>query len=107
MFVEVLRRYIETLPPEQRGWLAGLRDDAIGRALGLLHGDPARAWTLDELAAGVASSLPIRTARARVRTGRRTARSVCSTRSRSSSPFSPGPGRRWRRSGTPTGRRSR
>jgi len=56
MFVEVLRRYIETLPPEQRGWLAGLRDDAIGRALGLLHGDPARAWTLDELAAGVAMS---------------------------------------------------
>ena len=56
MFVEVLRRYIETLPPEQRGWLAGLRDDAIGRALGLLHGDPARAWTLDELAAAVAMS---------------------------------------------------
>jgi AraC-like DNA-binding protein len=56
MFVEVLRRYIETLPPEQRGWLAGLRDDAIGRALGLLHGDPAHAWTLDELAAGVAMS---------------------------------------------------
>ena len=56
MFVEVLRRYIETLPPEQRGWLAGLRDDAIGRALGLLHGDPAHAWTLDELAAAVAMS---------------------------------------------------
>jgi AraC-like DNA-binding protein len=56
MFVEVLRRYVETLPPEQRGWLAGLRDDAVGRALGLLHGDPAHAWTLDELAAGVAMS---------------------------------------------------
>jgi len=56
MFVEVLRRYIETLPPEQRGWLAGLRDDAIGRALGLLHDDPAHPWTLDELAAGVAMS---------------------------------------------------
>jgi AraC-like DNA-binding protein len=56
MFVEVLRRYIETLPPGQRGWLAGLRDDAVGRALGLLHGDPAHPWTLDELAAGVAMS---------------------------------------------------
>jgi len=56
MFVEVLRRYVETLPPEQRGWLAGLRDDAVGRALGLLHGDPAHPWTLDELAAGVAMS---------------------------------------------------
>jgi len=52
----VLRRYVETLPPEQRGWLAGLRDDAVGRALGLLHGDPAHPWTLDELAAGVAMS---------------------------------------------------
>ena len=56
MFVEVLRRYVETLPPGQRGWLAGLRDDAVGRALGLLHGDPAHPWTLDELAAGVAMS---------------------------------------------------
>jgi AraC-like DNA-binding protein len=56
MFVEVLRRYIETLPPDQHGWLSGLRDDAVGRTLGLLHGDPARAWTLDELAASVAMS---------------------------------------------------
>ena len=56
MFVEVPRRYIETLPPEQRGWLAGLRDDAVGRALDLLHGAPAHPWTLDELAVGVAMS---------------------------------------------------
>ena len=56
MFVEVLRRYIETLPPEQRGWLAGLRDDVVGRGLGLLHGAPAHPWTIDELAGGVAMS---------------------------------------------------
>jgi AraC-like DNA-binding protein len=56
MFVEVLRRYVETLPPGQRGWLAGLRDDIVGRGLGLLHGAPAHAWTLDELADGVAIS---------------------------------------------------
>ncbi len=56
MFVEVLRRYIETLPPGQRGWLAGLRDDVIGRGLGLLHGAPAHSWTIDELASGVAMS---------------------------------------------------
>ena len=31
MFVEVLRRYLETLPPGQQGWLAGLRDDVVGR----------------------------------------------------------------------------
>src|SRR5206468_250535 len=50
MFVEVLRRYIETLLPGQLGWLAGLRDDVVGRGLGLLHGAPAHPWTIDELA---------------------------------------------------------
>src|SRR5262249_15945509 len=56
MFVEVLRGHIETLPPGQRGWLAGLRDDVVGRGLGLLHGAPAHPWTIDELATGVAMS---------------------------------------------------
>ena len=56
MFVEVLRRYIETLPPGQRGWLAGLRDNVVGRGLGLLHGAPAHPWTVDELAGSVAMS---------------------------------------------------
>jgi AraC-like DNA-binding protein len=56
MFVEVLRRYIESLPPEERGWLAGLRDEVVGRGLGLLHGAPAHPWTLDELAGRVAIS---------------------------------------------------
>jgi AraC-like DNA-binding protein len=56
MFVEVLRRYIESLPPEERGWLAGLRDEVVDRGLGLLHGAPAHPWTLDELAGRVAIS---------------------------------------------------
>jgi AraC-like DNA-binding protein len=50
MFVEVVRGYIETLPEEHAGWLAGLRDRSIGRALNLLHGRPSHAWTLEELA---------------------------------------------------------
>jgi AraC-like DNA-binding protein len=50
MFVEVIRSHIETLPEEQTGWLAGLRDRSVGRALNLLHGRPSHAWTLDELA---------------------------------------------------------
>ena len=56
LFVEALRTYVETLPPEQRGWLAGLRDPALGRALALLHGDPGRAWTVDILAHEAAMS---------------------------------------------------
>ena len=50
MFVEVIRRYLETLPVGQGGWLSGLRDPVIGRVLSMLHERPAHAWTLKELA---------------------------------------------------------
>ena len=56
MFVEAMRRYAESLPPEGKGWLAGVRDAQIGRALALLHGEPGKAWTVDELARNVALS---------------------------------------------------
>jgi len=49
MFVEVVRRHLEALPPQQTGWLAGVRDPFVGRALALLHARPAEAWTLDSL----------------------------------------------------------
>jgi AraC-like DNA-binding protein len=50
LFVEALRRCIDSLPPDQTGWLAGARDRFVGRALSLLHAQPARPWTVDELA---------------------------------------------------------
>ncbi len=56
LFVEVVRRHLDTLPPEASGWLAGLRDAAVGRALEKLHERPAYAWTLDELARDVGVS---------------------------------------------------
>lgn len=56
MFVEALRRYVEDLPPGGKGWLAGVRDAQVGRALALLHADPCRAWTVDVLAREVALS---------------------------------------------------
>lgn len=49
LFVEALRRYIEGLPQEQTGWLAGVKDPFVSRALSLLHGCLAREWTVDEL----------------------------------------------------------
>ncbi len=52
MFVEAIRRHLETIPPAQVGWLAGLRDPVVGAALGLLHGQPALAWTVEQLARG-------------------------------------------------------
>jgi AraC-like DNA-binding protein len=56
MFLEVLRRHLEELPPGQTGWLAGLRDEVVGRVLALIHARPSHAWTLAELAHEAASS---------------------------------------------------
>jgi AraC-like DNA-binding protein len=50
MLVEVIRRYLAQLPAEQTGWLAGLRDAVVGRALTLLHEQPGLDWSLERLA---------------------------------------------------------
>jgi AraC-like DNA-binding protein len=50
MFIEVLRRYLDELPAGQSSWLAGLRDEVVGRVLALLHSRPGHDWTLVELA---------------------------------------------------------
>ena len=56
LFVETLRCYINTLPPDQIGWLAGARDPVIGQALALLHKEPADPWTVSDLARRVGLS---------------------------------------------------
>jgi AraC-like DNA-binding protein len=56
MFVEVVRRCIETMPAVQSGWLAALRDPLIGRALARLHATPAHPWSLEALSADVGTS---------------------------------------------------
>ena len=56
LFVELIRRYLRSLPGEQLGWFAALRDPIIGRALTLLHNRAAHGWTLAELAHAVGSS---------------------------------------------------
>jgi len=53
MFVEAVRHYLDELPEERRGWLAGLRDPVIGRALALVHAQLGRAWTAESLADAV------------------------------------------------------
>jgi AraC-like DNA-binding protein len=50
MFVDAVRRHVDSMPEESRGWLAGLRDRHVGRALALMHEQPAGNWTVDELA---------------------------------------------------------
>ncbi len=56
MFVAVVRDYLAGLAAGEGGWLGGLRDPHVGRALALLHGQPARAWNLEDLAREVGSS---------------------------------------------------
>jgi len=56
MFVEAIRRYVETLPSAQTGWLAGLRDPVVGHALAALHGEAREAWTVERLARAVGIS---------------------------------------------------
>lgn len=51
LFVEAVREYVTRLPDDRRGWLAGLRDPAVGRALALIHARPAHPWTTEDLAA--------------------------------------------------------
>jgi AraC-like DNA-binding protein len=55
LFVEALRRYLES-GASPSGWLAGMRDPRIGRALALVHADLARPWTVDALAAALGMS---------------------------------------------------
>lgn len=56
LFIETLRRYMQQLPPEQNGWLAGARDPVVGGVLALMHRKPRHPWTMGELAAEIGTS---------------------------------------------------
>lgn len=56
LFVEAVRRYAQALPHGQTGWLAGLRDPYVARALALLHHHIARPWNVDDLSREVGLS---------------------------------------------------
>ena len=50
VFVEAVRRYVDAMPDDGKGWLAGLRDRIVASALALMHGCPAHPWTVEDLA---------------------------------------------------------
>jgi AraC-like DNA-binding protein len=56
MFVEIVRHQVASRADGRSGWLAGLRDATVGRALARLHAEPEKAWTLDALAAAAGCS---------------------------------------------------
>lgn len=49
-FVEMVRTYALTVEIDKASWLKGITDAQVGRALGLIYGEPMRDWRLDTLA---------------------------------------------------------
>ncbi len=56
LFVQVLREHIAASPAGARGWLAALRDEHVGKALALIHENPAERWDARLLAARAGTS---------------------------------------------------
>jgi AraC-like DNA-binding protein len=56
LVIQAIRAWIETAPAARTGWLGALQDREIGRALTLVHRDPARQWTVASLAGELALS---------------------------------------------------
>jgi len=56
LLVEVLRLHLANAPASERGWLAGLRDPLLARAMKAIHTAPERKWTVDDLAKEAAVS---------------------------------------------------
>src|SRR3954466_5501184 len=63
LFIHVIRIWVEQQAGASRGWLAALHDQSISTALGLIHQSPERAWKVEELAAAVALSRAVFSAR--------------------------------------------
>ena len=56
LVIQAIRAWIETAPAARSGWLGALQDPQIGRAMTLIHRDPARDWTVASLASELAMS---------------------------------------------------
>ena len=70
LVTECLCDFAARRPAEETGWLAALAHPTVGRALGLMHRDPGRRWTLEELARRAATSRSVLDERFRAVLGR-------------------------------------
>ncbi len=59
LFIESIRRYMQSLPSEQTGWLVAARDPIVGRVLAHVHRESHRRWSVAELARAAGSSRSI------------------------------------------------
>lgn len=56
LLVSALRAWLAQVPLGEAGWMSGLTDPGVARALGLMHRRPAEDWTVDALARRVGMS---------------------------------------------------
>lgn len=56
LVIQAIRAWLEREAPTAPGWISALRDPQVGRALTLIHREPALAWRVETLAGAVAMS---------------------------------------------------
>ncbi|MEZ4571760.1 MAG: AraC family transcriptional regulator [Thermomicrobiales bacterium] len=56
LVVQAIRAWIEQDPAARSGWLGALQRPQVGRAIAMIHREPARDWTVASLASEVAMS---------------------------------------------------
>jgi AraC-like DNA-binding protein len=56
LVIQAIRSWIAAAPAKDIGWLGALRDPRIGRAMSLVHQDPAHPWSVASLAREIAMS---------------------------------------------------
>ncbi|WP_288393238.1 AraC family transcriptional regulator [uncultured Herbaspirillum sp.] len=69
LFIHVLRAHLNNAGPVPTGWLRALAEPRLTPALRLMHGDPSRAWHLEELAQACAMSRTTFTSRFKIAAG--------------------------------------
>lgn len=56
LVIAAMRQYLSELDDSETGWLTALQDDRIGKSLKLIHDQPDRHWSIEELAVAVGMS---------------------------------------------------
>jgi transcriptional regulator GlxA family with amidase domain len=50
LVIQAIRSWLQHAPISEQGWIAAFNDDLIGRALALIHEEPAAPWSVARLA---------------------------------------------------------
>ncbi len=56
LYMSFMRGWLKDYAPAESGWIAGLKDPKVAKALQLIHADPAKDWQVTDLAAEVGMS---------------------------------------------------